>query len=242
MKVLLCEDICGEGTTLSDCRDYLRGFGLDVQILTAGYDDKSALRPDYGLDGRGYSLLFPWERHSQTERYRLRWATTQGGRLGVMEEDHLFDQYAIDLDGILMPDIALSEYESCLYEALKKRDRMDSHADLPLSDRINAIITGRPEADRGRTKMWLEQHGFEGVELVMRNSATHDDSPSQVADHKTRAILERACTHFIESDPVQALLIAAAAPLLRIIWWDASTKTARLVGADPVEGFRLNSF
>ncbi len=38
-------------------------------------------------------------------------------------------------------------------------------------------------------------------------------------------------THFVESDPVQALLIAQQAPLLRVIWWDARTQTGMLVGA-----------
>ncbi|NRO94325.1 hypothetical protein GWC77_00015 [Paraburkholderia sp. NMBU_R16] len=43
------------------------------------------------------------------------------------------------------------------------------------------------------------------------------------------AALELACTHFIESDPVQAIFIAQHAPLLRLIWWDAARRAAKLV-------------
>lgn len=240
-RVLLCEDISGVGHTLSDCLGYLQRQHLQVQLLTAGFDDKSAIQPDYGIDGRGYVLLFPWERQSYTDSYRKRWMQTQGGRLNAMEDDHEYDTYAIDLDGILLPDVEPAQYEADLQGALLARDALAPFAHLPALQRIKVIITGRPEMDRTRTTAWLRQHGFGEVLLLMRNTDFHDDSPQQVANYKAQATLRLACTHFVESDPLQAILIAAAAPLLRVIWWDAKARQGRLVAATNLEEFGLGS-
>ncbi|ROM72234.1 phosphoribosyltransferase [Pseudomonas brassicacearum] len=230
-KVLLCEDISGVGNTLSDCREFLRQRGLKVRILTAGFDDKSIIRPDYGIDGRGYFLLFPWERQSFTDEYRRHWIKTRGGTTSAMGNDHDYDTYAIDLDGILLPDISPARYEANLERALLERDDLEPFSLLPAHKRVEAIITGRPEMDRDRTLLWLRQYGYGEVELRMRDTARYDDSPGQVALHKARAALDLACTHFIESDPVQAVLISTAAPLLRVIWWDAITRQAKLISS-----------
>lgn len=189
-KVLLCEDIAGVGNTLSDCHEYLRDRGLTVRILTVGFDDKSAIHPDYG---------------------------------------------------ILLPDIDAQYYEANLEEALLKRDALAPYSGLPARQRVKAIITGRPEMDRGRTLNWLSEHGFEGIELIMRDPSLHDDSPNHVAQHKAQAALDLTCTHFVESDAIQAMLIAAAAPLLRVIWWDATEQKAHLVGCNHLKGFALHS-
>ena len=47
----------------------------------------------------------------------------------------------------------------------------------------------------------------------------------------TAAAIRCGVTHFIESDPVQAILIAQSAPLLRVIWWNAHARTGTLIGA-----------
>jgi hypoxanthine phosphoribosyltransferase len=241
-KILLCEDIAGAGNTLSDCLEYLQGLELEIKTLTAGFDDLSLLHPDYGIDGRGYHLLFPWERQSYTKSYRTHWLQTEGGRTGSMDDDHQYNTYAIDLDGILLPDIERNCYEADLEKALGIRDSLSPFDNLPAQKRIKVIVTGRPEMDRGRTKSWLRKHGFGDVELVMRNTTEFGDSPSQVAAHKAAATLRLACTHFVESDPVQAVLVATAAPLLRVIWWDAKAGKAKLIGANDCEHFSLQSF
>jgi len=69
------------------------------------------------------------------------------------------------------------------------------------------------------------------MQPVMRAPGSHDDSPAGAAAHKAGAALRGGVTHFVESDPLQALLIAQQAPLLRVIWWDAATRTGMLVGA-----------
>jgi hypothetical protein len=69
------------------------------------------------------------------------------------------------------------------------------------------------------------------MQLVMRTPGTHDESPAGAAAQCRSSLVSGGVTHFVESDPMQALLIAQQAPLLRVIWWDALTQTGMLVGA-----------
>jgi hypoxanthine phosphoribosyltransferase len=232
-KVLICEDIAGAGNTLDDCIAFLRSRGLTVKTLVAAFDDLSRIRPDYGVDARGYFVLFPWERHAYTDAYRDAWRTTRAGTRGAIGEDHEFAVYAIDLDGILLPDVAPARYEADLAAALAERDVLTPFERLPDIDlaRAKAIVTGRPEMDRARTEGWLARHGFDRPRLVMRDPARHGDAPHQVAAYKAQAALALACTHFLESDPVQALHIARFAPLLRVVWWDAASGAGQLVSS-----------
>lgn len=232
-KVLLCEDIAGRGFTLADSIAFLRGHGLEVRTLTGAVDDLSRVQPDYAIDARGYFALFPWERQAYTQRYRDDWARVETGRAPAMAEDHEYATYAIDLDGILLPDVPLSRYDEDLAAALAERDALLPFDVLPgiEIERVRTIITGRPEMDRARTEAWLARHGFGHMQLVMRTPDAHDESPAGAAAHKATAALRGGVTHFVESDPVQALLIAQQAPLLRVIWWDALTRTGMLVGA-----------
>jgi len=232
-KVLLCEDIAGEGYTLLDCIEYLRAQGLQVKTLTGGFDDLSRVRPDYGLDGRGYFLLMPWERHAYTESYRAAWQRTRAGTQGCIGPDHEFAVFGIDLDGILLPDLPAHQYQTDLEAALQLRDTLPPFEHLPHAAvaQSKAIITGRPEDDRARTLAWLRKHGYERPHLIMRNPERHDDSLAQVAAYKAEAAIALACTHFLESDPVQAIHIAHHAPLLHVIWWDAARRVGKLVAA-----------
>lgn len=232
-KVLLCEDIAGRGYTLADCIAFLRQHGLDVKTLTGAVDDVSRVQPDYAIDARGYFALFPWERQAYTERYREDWARVETGTASAMADDHEYATYAIDLDGILLPDVPLARYDEDLAAALAERDALLPFEVLPDIDlqRVRTIITGRPEADRARTEAWLARHGFGHMQLAMRTPHAHDESAAGTAAHKATAALRGGVTHFVESDPVQALLIAQQAPLLRVIWWDARTQTGLLVGA-----------
>lgn len=231
--VLLCEDIAGRGYTLADCVDFLQGHGLVVKTLTGAVDDLSRIQPDYAIDARGYFALFPWERQAYTERYRDDWLRVEAGEAAAMADDHEYATYAIDLDGILLPDVPSTRYDEDLAAALSERDTLLPFDTLPGIDlqKVRTIITGRPELDRARTEAWLARHGFGHMQLVMRAPHTHDERPAGAAAHKAAAALQRGVTHFVESDPVQALLIAQQAPLLRVIWWDAASRTGMLVGA-----------
>ncbi|TDV07839.1 phosphoribosyltransferase [Paraburkholderia caballeronis] len=232
-KVLLCEDIAGRGFTLTDSIAFLREYGLAVRTLTGAYDDLSRLRPDYSIDASGYFALFPWERQAYTDRYRADWARDGAHEGALMAGDHEYAVYAIDLDGILLPDIPLTRYDEDLDAALTERDALLPFDKFPGIDlqHTRAIITGRPEMDRARTQLWLERFGFGQLELVMRTPGEHDETPAGAAAHKAAAALRCGVTHFIESDPVQAIFIAQRAPLLRVIWWNAHTRTGTLIGA-----------
>lgn len=231
--VLLCEDIAGAGNTLDDCIAFLRDRGLTVKTLVGAFDDLSRIRPDYGLDARGSFVLFPWERHAHTDAYREAWQRTRAGTRGRIGDDHEFVVYAIDLDGILLPDVPPAHYEADLAAALAERDALLPFERLPDVgvEHAKAIVTGRPEMDRARTAAWLARHGFDRPALVMRDPSRYPDRPREVAAHKAHAALALSCTHFIESDPVQALHIAELAPLLRVIWWNAADCTGKLVSA-----------
>ncbi|MEQ5843289.1 phosphoribosyltransferase [Paraburkholderia acidicola] len=236
-KVLLCEDIAGRGFTLIDCIAFLEQHGLVVKTLTGTFDEESRIRPDYGLDAVGYFSLFPWERLVSSERHRDDWLGTDD-EPDIDPSDPASDNqqhatYAIDLDGILLPDVPPAHYEADLAAALNERDALSPYEALPGIDRtrIHAIVTGRPVFDRERTVAWLDRHGFGHLELVMRAPDAHDGTPAGTAAHKAAAALRCGVTHFIESDPAQALLIARQAPLLRVVWWDATTRTGTLASA-----------
>jgi len=56
------------------------------------------------------------------------------------------------------------------------------------------------------------------------------DLPS-VARYKAMAATRWGCTNFIESEPEQAIRIAAIAPHLVVSWWSAAETRAWVVGA-----------
>ena len=153
-KVLLCEDIAGRGFTLTDCIAFLQQHGLDVRTLTAAVDDLSRTQPDYAIDARGYFALFPWERQAYTERYREDWERVEAGTAPAMAEDHEYATYAIDLDGILLPDVPLARYDEDLGESFdaaqqppyKPKHETMSVISYRFTGRNNAF-TGRPEWD-----------------------------------------------------------------------------------------------
>ncbi|MEO6959211.1 MAG: phosphoribosyltransferase family protein [Burkholderiaceae bacterium] len=228
-KVLLVEDIAGRGATLSDSIDFLRAAGYGVAIFTLAYDAESRIKPDYGVkipDGMG--AWFPWERESITAAFG---ATSNQPD----QAQHAYASWAIDLDGILLPDLAEHLYAEALIDTLARRDALTPHEMLPNLDLSNVtIITGRPEQDRQRTQAWLNRYGFNGP-LVMRDETRY--SPDQTAQQKADAILERCHTHFIESNPRQALQIAARAKVTRVLWWDGAK--ALIVHAGDIENLDM---
>lgn len=214
-RVLLVEDIAGRGTTLSDSIDFLNAAGYTLSVFTLAYDAESRVRPDFGVEiPAGLRAWFPWERESVTPAYD---AT---GNLPTLPA-RAYASWAIDLDGILLPDLPSHLYESDLSAALARRDLLTPSSILPGRDLRGAtIITGRPEQDRARTQHWLDRHGFQGP-LVMRDASRH--SAAQTAEHKALAIMARCHTHFIESDMGQALEIARRVKVARVYWWNGQT-------------------
>jgi len=213
-RILLVEDIAGRGTTFSDCVQFLEEAGFQIQTFTLAYDAESRVRPDYSVPvPAGCRAWFPWERESITPAFG---AT----RNQPQRREHEYASWATDLDGILLADLPEHLYAQALNDALARRDGLAPHEVLPEVDLSEiTIITGRPEQDRQRTKAWLERHGFHGP-LIMRDESRH--GPEDTAIHKAETILARCHTHYIESDPVQALDIANLVKLATILWWNTS--------------------
>ncbi|HUG60000.1 MAG TPA: phosphoribosyltransferase family protein [Candidimonas sp.] len=224
-RILLVEDIAGRGTTLSDSLAFLQAQRHEVSVFTLAYDTQSRITPDCGLKiPDGYRAWFPWERESITPAFDA--TSNRPDR-----PEHEYASWAIDLDGILLMDLPEQEYAEALQATLTRRDQLLPNPVLPQLDLANVtIITGRPEQDRLRTQAWLNRHGFNGP-LIMRNETRH--AATQTAVHKAEAILSRCHTHFIESDPIQALDIACRAQVARVLWWNGTK--AMMVFANEVD-------
>lgn len=213
-RILLVEDIAGRGTTLSDSIDFLQNLNYEVSVFTLAYDDASRIKPDYGIKiPKGFAAWFPWERESITPAF----ATTANQPDRPLHE---YASWAIDLDGILLPDLPERDYAIALSDTLARRDVLPANTVLPDIELRNlTIITGRPEQDRSRTQAWLSQYGFNGP-LIMRDESRYNSA--QTAVHKADAILAGCHTHFIESDARQALEIANQVKVARVLWWDGA--------------------
>ena len=48
---------------------------------------------------------------------------------------------------------------------------------------------------------------------------------------KVTTAVKFRCTVFIEGDLQQAVLISERAPLLKVVWWDVTSRSGKLVGA-----------
>jgi hypoxanthine phosphoribosyltransferase len=228
-RLLLVEDIAGRGTTLSDSIDFLRSQGYGLTTFTLAYDSESRVKPDYGREiPQGYGAWFPWERESITAAF--------DATLNLPDRPpHAYASWAIDLDGVLLPDLPEHHYLQALEQTLLRRDELPPTEVLPELDLPTmTIITGRPEQDRERTQAWLTRHGFHGP-LVMRDASRY--TPEQTALHKADAIVARCHTHFLESDAAQALLIANQVKVARILWWNGRETLA--VTASQIDSLAL---
>ncbi len=217
-RILLVEDIAGRGTTLVDCVAFLRQAGFEPVIFTLAYDAQSRITPDFGVKMPPRARAwFPWEREAITAEFG-----ETGNQPARPEYDYA--SWAIDLDGILCPDIPKAHYQQDLEDALVRRDGLAPSQVLPGRDlRQLPIITGRPEQDRARTQQWLMRHGFHGS-LTMRDAGRY--TVEETALYKAHAILAGCYTHFLESDPVQALEIASHATVAKVLWWDGKRTLA----------------
>jgi hypoxanthine phosphoribosyltransferase len=230
-RLLLVEDIAGRGTTFVDCAAFLRGQGFDIQTFALAHDSQSRIVPDYGHKvPDGYRAWFPWERESITPAFDA---------TGNRPDRPLYDyaSWAIDLDGVLLPDIPAELYRLDLPAALEQRHSLPPAATVPSMAGLDlssaTIITGRLESDRQATQAWLDQYGYHGP-LVMRDGGRH--AVEDTARHKAEAIATRGHTHFIESDAAQSIKIANQLKVARIFWWTGSAAvavTANTVAASP---------
>ena len=224
-RVLLVDDGCSTGRTMAAVRDALLREGRHCLTLAVAHDPEvTTYVPDLSHPLRAL-WRFPWERGEATPSGRALRATGAG-------PDRLTERpfYGLDLDGVFLPDVPDAVYLADIADAVARRHLLEPFAALPyFAPERAVVITGRPESDRERTGAWLARWGHGALPLECRPSDMPHD-PDRVARYKAEAATRWGCTNFVESDPEQALRIAAHAPHLVVSWWSARDARAWLIG------------
>lgn len=225
-RILVVDDACSTGATMASVSAALRAWGYGCATLTVLYDpDTTRHIPDFSHAMREF-FRFPWERGEATPAARAR---RLAGTSPELSAERPF--FGLDLDGVFLPDIPRTHYDADLAAAIIRRHALEPLAALPpFSPERAVIITGRPESDRPQTAAWLARWGFQALKLECRPNTVPADLAS-VARYKAMAATRCGCTHFIESEPEQAIRIAAIAPHLVVSWWSAAETRAWVVGA-----------
>jgi hypothetical protein len=139
--------------------------------------------------------------------------------------------FGVDLDGVFLPDISVAHDDIEFAEATRRRHASWLQKVLsPCLRECAVVITGYAEVDRASALAWLAQWGFQDLALECRPDDMADNIVS-VAGYKTVTATRWGCTHFIGSDPEQAIRIAAAAPHLMVLWWPAVELRPWIIGA-----------
>jgi hypoxanthine phosphoribosyltransferase len=225
-RILLVDDCCATGQTMLAARGALLRHGLQCATLTVVHDpDTTRYVPDFSQPMRAL-FRFPWERGEATPAAR---ALRETGAPAHRSTEAPF--IGLDLDGVFLPDVPRGHYDADLADALRRRHALEPFAVLPpFSAGRAVVITGRPEIDRTQTETWLTRCGYPGLNLECRPADVADDAAS-VAEYKARAATCWGCTHFVESDPEQAIRIAALAPHLLVSWWSADETRGWMIGS-----------
>jgi hypoxanthine phosphoribosyltransferase len=219
-RVLLVDDGCSTGNTMMTVRDALVQEGRACFTMAVVHDPEGvATTPDLSHPMR-VLWRFPWERGEATPNGRALRSTGAGP--DVSKETPFA---GIDLDGLFPPDVEALEadpFAGC--------DALALLASLPFFGPDRAIlITGRQESERARTKSLLCRYGI-SMPLECRPNGV-SRHPRSLAHFKAFAASRHGCTHFVESDPAQAILIASAMPHLIVTWWSMISGRACVVAA-----------
>ncbi|HEY6431288.1 MAG TPA: phosphoribosyltransferase, partial [Acetobacteraceae bacterium] len=225
-RVLLIDDCCATGETMAAALTVLRDEGRETLTLTLVHDpETTAFVPDLSHPMREL-FRFPWERGEATPAARALRAT---GAAADRRTEAPF--VGLDLDGVFVPDIPRAEYTADVVAALAQRHVLEPFATVPMFVPQRAVvITGRYHGDRERTIEWVRRWLHTDLPVECRPPGLADDIAS-VTRYKAETAARWGCTHFIESDPEQAIRIAAAAPHLLVSWWSAADERSWLIGA-----------
>jgi hypothetical protein len=225
-RVLLVDDCCATGRTMASVRASLLAQGYDCRTMTVLHDPETTCYvPDYSHPMTAL-FRFPWERGEVTPAARRMRAT---GAPADRSTERPF--FGVDLDGVFLPDTSVAHDDIELAEATCRQHVSWLHKVLSPYPRERAVvITGHAEVDRASALAWLAQWGFQDLVLECRPADMADNIVS-VAGYKTVTATRWGCTHFIGSDPEQAIRIAAAAPHLMVLWWPAVERRPWVIGA-----------
>jgi hypoxanthine phosphoribosyltransferase len=224
-RIMLVDDGCSSGRTMDAVRRTLLRESRDCLTLAVVHDPEvTSYVPDLSHPMRSL-WRFPWERGEATPAGRALRATGVGP-----DRTTELPFYGLDLDGVFVPDVPDSVYQTSIAEAVLRRHGLEPFTTLPFfSPERAVVITGRPQADRERTCAWLARWGHGTLPVECRPEDV-PYGPDAVARYKAAAATRWGCTHFVESDAEQALRIAAHAPHLMVSWWSASDARAWLIG------------
>lgn len=216
-SLLIVDDIVSRGETMRRVCEHLSHSGYVVKSLSLFVDRaRAAFTPDFALDAPGF-VRFAWDRRDTTPEARQAVAA-QEMHPPVLENEC----YGVDMDGILLPDIRKAHYRKDLQLALKRRHASPPYANshLPDIDWTRAhIITGRPALDFSPTRQWLDANGFSMCPLYCRDHERHEHSVAGTIAHKIETLMWIGVSTFLESELIQATLIAKACPTVDVVWW-----------------------
>jgi hypoxanthine phosphoribosyltransferase len=210
-RVLLVDDGCSSGRTMSGARAALLAEGRACLTLAVVHDPDCALYvPDLSHPMQEL-WRFPWERGEATPPARAWRAEADGRRQPA---------------GIEAPFLAVD-----FAVAARRAAAGDALAGLPLLDPDRVVIVSAvPEQERPRIGAWLARAGYARLDVFCRPEGFGDDAGS-IAGHKAAVATRLGCTHLIEAAAEQAIRIAALAPHLAVMWWSADEDRSYIVGS-----------
>ncbi len=204
-RLLLVDDCCATGRTMRAVRAALHTQHRKVLTLTVVHDpETTSYVPDLSHPMREL-FRFPWERGEATPAARALRATGAGA-----DRRTEAPFVGLDLDGLFL-----------------------AAAPVPLPpfapDRA-VLISTRPESQRARIADGLARRVPAAVPLEFSPVDLPPD-PASLARYKAEAATRWGCTMFVETDPEQAIRIAALAPHLLVSWWSVAEARAWPIGA-----------
>jgi hypothetical protein len=118
-----------------------------------------------------------------------------------------------------------------LAEATRRRHASGLHKVLSRWPRERTIaVTRHAEVNRASVQAWLARWGIQDLVLECRPDNMAENIVA-IARYKAATATRWGCTHFIESDPEQAIRIAAVAPHLMVAWWPTVELRPWVIGA-----------
>lgn len=231
-QVLLCEDIAGSGFTLLNSYNFIKEYSIDPIILTLVHDEKSRMVPKYSKYIPEVRWLLPWERHTVNNDYQQRWENALDQHV-IKDADYHY--VGLDLDGIFCEDVPDYLYNYNLEQALLLRGNLLPFNNYPeYNPEKSIIVTARPNVDYTVTHEWLVKHEIPFKKLILRDTDKYPYTSNNVynsARFKADICLEQYLLEFYESDPQQAILMAAMVPHVKIIQWNHNTGTGYIINS-----------
>jgi adenine/guanine phosphoribosyltransferase-like PRPP-binding protein len=210
-RILLIDDCCATGLTMRTARAALHRQGWDVLTLTVVHDPETTTYvPDLSHPMREL-FRFPWERGEATPAARALRAT--GARADRTTEAPFV---GLDLDGLLLTSTPIPL--------------------PPFAPNRAVLITTRPASERARIAAGVAGRMADPLPLEFPPAALPPD-PRVLARYKAEAATRWGCTMYIETDPEQAIRIAALAPHLLVSWWSREGRAWPIGAAAPMRGF-----